>query len=197
MGIQNSMKLSVIVPARNEEASIAKTVSAITQVLSRDGIDHEVDVVDDGSGDRTAEIVMGLAEGDERARYVASGHRNGYGFAGLTHYTGDAVAIMMAGGSDNPQDLVAYYRVESIIVASQARIGTGRPLASRALRCMRTGPAAPRPSWVRRSSTSLTLCESRIVRHAGWGVVESIGSLRSDAGLGPRGPSTRRAGGAT
>jgi dolichol-phosphate mannosyltransferase len=45
---------------------------------------------------------------------VSSPYRNGYGFAvraGLAQYTGDAVAIVMADGSDSPQDLVSYYRL--------------------------------------------------------------------------------------
>lgn len=108
------LKLSVIIPARDEEACIAETVTAITQHLAREGVDYEVMVVDDGSADRTAEVVTQLAEGDERVRYVASPYRNGYGFAvrtGLAQYTGDAVAIVMADGSDSPQDLVSYYRL--------------------------------------------------------------------------------------
>jgi len=38
---------------------------------------------------------------------------HGYGYAvraGLSAYSGDAVAVMMADNSDSPQDLVAYYR---------------------------------------------------------------------------------------
>jgi dolichol-phosphate mannosyltransferase len=108
------LKLSVLIPAHNEEASVADTVTAITRALIREGVDYEVVVVDDGSADRTAAVVAHLAEGDERVRYVASPYRNGYGFAvraGLAQYTGDAVAIMMADGSDSPEDLVSYYRL--------------------------------------------------------------------------------------
>jgi dolichol-phosphate mannosyltransferase len=108
------VKLSVVIPAHNEEASIADTVTAVTRALVREGIDHEVVVVDDGSADRTASIVAQLADDDEQVRYVASPYRNGYGFAvraGLANYRGDAVAIMMADGSDSPTDLIAYYRL--------------------------------------------------------------------------------------
>jgi dolichol-phosphate mannosyltransferase len=108
------VKLSVVIPARNEEASIAETVLAASRALAREGIDYEVLVVDDGSTDRTASIVARLAGDDERVRYVASPYRNGYGFAvraGLAEYTGDAVAIMMADGSDNPEDLISYFRL--------------------------------------------------------------------------------------
>ncbi len=53
------MKLSVVIPAHNEEGSIAGTVEPLIQVLSEHGIEHEVLVVDDGSQDRTAEVVQG------------------------------------------------------------------------------------------------------------------------------------------
>jgi dolichol-phosphate mannosyltransferase len=109
-----AMKLSVVIPAHNEEGSIAETVQGVTAALAREEIDHEIVVVDDASTDRTAAIVAGLVEADPNVRYIRSPYRNGFGFAiraGLEEYTGDAVAIMMADGSDHPDDLVAYYRL--------------------------------------------------------------------------------------
>jgi dolichol-phosphate mannosyltransferase len=114
VGGEQPVKLSVVIPAHNEEGCIAETVEAITGTLRSEGIDYEVVVVDDGSGDRTAAVVAELSASDERVRCVPSPYRNGYGFAvraGLAQYTGDAVAIMMADGSDSPEDLVSYYRL--------------------------------------------------------------------------------------
>ena len=48
------MKLSVVIPARNEEGCIAQTVSRVVHVLNREQIPYEVLVVDDGSTDSTA-----------------------------------------------------------------------------------------------------------------------------------------------
>jgi dolichol-phosphate mannosyltransferase len=108
------MRFSVVIPARNEEGSIGRTLTAIIEALAREGIDYEVLVIDDGSADCTAEVVAGVAKNNERVRCVTSPYRNGFGFAvraGLEQYTGDAVAIMMADGSDSPEDLVSYYRL--------------------------------------------------------------------------------------
>ena len=108
------MKFSVVIPAHNEEESIAETVAAITARLEIEGIDYEVVVVDDASTDRTAPVVAAMAATNDRIRYVLSEHRNGFGFAvraGLDAYTGDAVAIVMADLADHPDDLVAYYRL--------------------------------------------------------------------------------------
>lgn len=108
------MKLSVVIPAHNEQDCIAATVTELTRTLAGERIDYEIVVVDDGSADRTAEEVARLAEEDERVRCVRSPYRNGFGFAvraGLEQYTGDAVAIVMADGSDSPADLLSYHRL--------------------------------------------------------------------------------------
>ncbi len=108
------MKLSVVIPAHNEEGSIGNTVSGMAEVLGREGIDYEILVVDDASADRTAAVVAELAEQLGGVRCISSPYRNGFGFAvraGLEQYTGDAVAIMMADGSDSPEDLLSYYRL--------------------------------------------------------------------------------------
>jgi glycosyl transferase family 2 len=57
--------VSVLIPARNEERSIA---AAIKSVLASRGVELELIVLDDGSSDRTAEIVRAIAEKDPRVR---------------------------------------------------------------------------------------------------------------------------------
>jgi dolichol-phosphate mannosyltransferase len=108
------VKLSVVIPAHNEEGSIASTVTAVATALEAEGIPYEVLVVDDASSDRTREVVDGLSTVREQIRYLRSHYPRGFGFtvrAGLDRFTGDAVAIVMADGSDDPADLVRYYRL--------------------------------------------------------------------------------------
>jgi dolichol-phosphate mannosyltransferase len=108
------MKLSVVIPARDEVESIAATVMGVTTTLDRAGLEHEVLVVDDHSTDGTGELVEALAAEAGSLRCVRSPHRPGYGFAvrtGLETFEGDAVAILMADGSDDPADLVRYYHL--------------------------------------------------------------------------------------
>ena len=108
------MKLSVVIPAHNEEGSIATTVEAFAGRLRSEGIEYEVVVVDDSSTDATAQVLARLAEADPHVRSVASPYPNGFGFAvraGLEVFTGDTVAIVMADFSDDPDDLVAYHRL--------------------------------------------------------------------------------------
>jgi dolichol-phosphate mannosyltransferase len=108
------MNLSVVIPARNEEGGIGDTVRALAAALRREGIEYEMIVVDDGSTDGTASEVARLAESDDAVRYLRSPYRNGFGFAvraGLEAFRHDAVAVVMADGSDDPEDLVAYHRL--------------------------------------------------------------------------------------
>jgi dolichol-phosphate mannosyltransferase len=108
------MRISVVIPAHNEEGSIAETVEGVVSALSREGIDHDVLVIDDASADRTAEVAAAISERHPQVRCRPSHYRPGFGFAvrsGLEQFEGDAVAIMMADGSDSPEDLVTYYRL--------------------------------------------------------------------------------------
>ncbi len=57
--------VSVLVPARNEEASI---VAAVESILAQTEVELELLVMDDNSGDRTAELVEELALGDRRLK---------------------------------------------------------------------------------------------------------------------------------
>lgn len=106
-------KLSVVIPAHNEEGSIEGTVEALTKKLTQERIDHEILVVNDNSRDRTEEILTDLADKYPSVRYVNNRPPNRFGFAvrcGLETFTGDAVAVYMADASDRPEDLVKFWR---------------------------------------------------------------------------------------
>jgi len=62
-------RISVLIPARNEEAGIAAALGA---VLSNEGVELEVIVLDDGSTDRTAAIVGEFAANDGRVRLATA-----------------------------------------------------------------------------------------------------------------------------
>src|SRR5690349_5792416 len=94
-----TLKLSVVIPAHNEVASIGETVECTVAELEEAGIDYEIIVIDDASGDGTADVVQTIGERNTRVRCLRSHLPPGFGHAvraGLEAYTGDAVAIMMA-----------------------------------------------------------------------------------------------------
>lgn len=107
------MKLSVVIPAHNEEGCVAQTVTSVESALRSEGIEHEILVVNDNSHDDTEKILQELSAKFPTVRYVSNDGANGYGYAvrfGLERFTGDCVAVMMADMSDSPQDLVRFYR---------------------------------------------------------------------------------------
>ena len=109
------MKLSLVIPARNEAQQIGATIDGLCGHLDARGItDFEILVVDDGSTDDTATIVEGLEAADPRVRLLRNQRRHGFGRAvrfGLERYSGDAVIITMADASDDPADVEAYYLI--------------------------------------------------------------------------------------
>lgn len=109
------MKLSVVIPARNEEGIIQRTLVALRDHLDSAGIaSFEILVVDDNSRDKTYQLVYAEHERDPRVRVIKNTGRSGFGRAvtfGLEHFTGDAVVIYMADASDSPTDVVRYYHI--------------------------------------------------------------------------------------
>ena len=107
------MKLSVVIPARNEEGCLPDTLIELSRSLRTAGIQHEIIVVDDGSSDHTFDLATAFISAHPEVRPIQNKGLHGFGLAiryGLRHVTGEAVAVMMADGSDSPEDLVAYYR---------------------------------------------------------------------------------------
>ena len=70
----NAIFLSVIVPAYNESARIAHTISAVVSEIDRLGVEAEVIVVDDGSNDRTASIIADASRVDPRVKLLQFPH---------------------------------------------------------------------------------------------------------------------------
>lgn len=105
---------SIVIPAHNEEGCIADTCRAVAARLKEAGIPRfELVVVNDGSTDRTPKILSSLEREIPEVRRVDNDGPHGFGYAvrtGLSHYRGDAVAIVMGDLSDSPDDIVAYYR---------------------------------------------------------------------------------------
>ena len=105
--------LSIVIPAHNEEGSIEPTIVDLAETLSAERVPYEIVVVDDHSTDGTRNVVEALAGRYPNVRCVTNRRRNGFGNAihtGLENFLGDAVCIVMADASDDPKDVVAFYR---------------------------------------------------------------------------------------
>jgi dolichol-phosphate mannosyltransferase len=109
----NELKLSVVIPAHNEEMNLPPVLEALGETLRAEGIPYEVIVVNDNSSDGTAASVRECMAVDPAVRTVDRSQPCGFGRAvraGLEVVTGDVVVVYMADASDHPRDVVAYYR---------------------------------------------------------------------------------------
>jgi dolichol-phosphate mannosyltransferase len=105
------MRISVVMPAQNEEGSVGSTVEGLVTTLEGAGIDYEIVVVNDDSDDSTEAVIAAIGAANPRVRVHKSHYERGFGNAiraGLDVFQGDAVAIVMADASDDPRDLVRY-----------------------------------------------------------------------------------------
>lgn len=106
------MKLSVVIPVRNEEGCIARVVSKLVEELKSKAIEHEIVLVNDNSTDFTARELDGLCSSHRGIKIINSPAPNGFGRAiktGLDNVSGDIVVIFMGDGSDDAEDVVKYY----------------------------------------------------------------------------------------
>lgn len=91
------MKVSVVIPAYNEEQAVGSVIAELREVLRRHGIEAEIIVVDDGSADQTAQ-----AAADAGARVLRHRSNRGYGAAlksGVAAASNDYIVITDADGT--------------------------------------------------------------------------------------------------
>lgn len=106
-------KLSVVLPAYNEELMVAKTCRALREILTEAGISYELVLVNDGSRDKTWEEIIKAGKKDENILGVHFSRNFGKEsavFAGLAQAAGDVVAVMDCDLQHPPDTLVEMYR---------------------------------------------------------------------------------------
>lgn len=104
---------SLVIPAHDEADNLGPTVEELARLLELERIPHEIILVDDNSSDATGATARELATRFRQLRVVTRNRMPGFGRAvraGLEVCRGDAVVIVMADRSDDPRDVVRYYR---------------------------------------------------------------------------------------
>ncbi len=100
--------ISVVIPAYNEEENIPILYEKLKKVLESTGEDYEIIMIDDGSEDRTLEILERIAEKDSKVKVIR--FRRNYGqtaamYAGFEHAKGDIIITMDADLQNDPEDI--------------------------------------------------------------------------------------------
>ena len=128
-------KISIIVPCYNEEDVLKIFYNKITEVSKTIDADFEYIFVDDGSKDKTLEILKEYSKKDNRVRFISFSRNFGKEsamYAGLKEATGDYVAIMDADLQDPPDLLKEMYETlltkEFDCVATKRKTRKGEPI---------------------------------------------------------------------
>ena len=110
------MLLSVVVPCHNEESVLDALVAEVFKAIDAPDVELELVLVNDGSRDRTLELMQEHNERDSRVKYVSFSRNFGKEaamHAGLTYAKGDAVVIMDADLQHPPKlvnEMIEHYR---------------------------------------------------------------------------------------
>ena len=100
-------KVSVLIPAYNEEKSLPKLYDSLSNVMNNNSAyDWEIFFVNDGSKDRTLSIIKNYREKDNRISYIDLSRNFGKEvamLAGFDHVSGDCMIIMDADLQDPPE----------------------------------------------------------------------------------------------
>src|SRR3954468_7481136 len=114
--------LSVVVPLRDEEGAVRELHRRVDAALA--GVPFELILVDDASGDGTAQLLDSLAESDPRVRVLhlsrGFGHQAAL-TAGLEHARGEAVAMLDGDLQDPPEllpQMLSHWRSGSDVVSA-------------------------------------------------------------------------------
>ena len=105
-------KLTILIPAHNEEEIIEKTITIFNNYLKHENIPHEILVINDHSRDNTEQILIKLKDQIPELNYINNNYSRGFGSTitkGLRNFQGDYLAIVMADLSDHPEDIKNFY----------------------------------------------------------------------------------------
>lgn len=133
--MEDSMLISLIVPCYNEEEALPFLYNALTDVR-KEVSEHEFEFifVNDGSRDKTADVIKGFAKEDKDVKYIIFSRNFGKEaamYAGLCKANGDLVAIMDADMQDPPSLIPSMIKSiendEADIIASRRVSREGEP----------------------------------------------------------------------
>jgi len=119
--------ISAVMPAYNEEANIAPQVLEVVDTLRSTVDDFEVIVVNDGSRDRTGEIVKELSAKDPQVRVVTHPRNLGYGAALYSGFVNAGKELVFLTDSDRQFDLSDLHRLLPLIAHADIVAGYRNP----------------------------------------------------------------------
>lgn len=101
-------EVSVVVPLYNEEPNLRPLCAEIAGVMEEEGLDYELILVDDGSGDDTARVARRVVEGNPCATFIELRRNYGQSAAmacGFDHARGEVVVPIDGDRQNDPADI--------------------------------------------------------------------------------------------
>lgn len=108
------MDISVVIPLYNEEESLPELSAWIERVMNENGFSYEILFIDDGSTDRSLDVIRKLAEGNDHIHAVSFSRNYGKSPAlntGFRRAKGDVVITMDADLQDSPDEIPELYKM--------------------------------------------------------------------------------------
>ena len=111
------MNISVIVPLYNEEESLPELHAWIKRVMTANNFTYEIIFVNDGSTDRSWDVIEELSQKDENVKGIK--FRRNYGkspalYCGFKEAKGDVIITMDADLQDSPDEIPALYKMITV-----------------------------------------------------------------------------------
>jgi glycosyltransferase involved in cell wall biosynthesis len=137
MRARSHSRLSVVIPAFNEESNVDRVYERLSEVLSELEVDWEIIFSVDPSTDRTEEMIVALRERDPRVKMLRFSRRFGQPMAtlaGMEAASGDATVVIDCDLQDPPEliaELVARWREGYDVVYAQRRTRAGETVPKR------------------------------------------------------------------
>ena len=108
------MDISVVIPLYNEEESLPELTEWVERVMKENGFTYEILFIDDGSTDRSLDVIHSLAKSNSNIHAVSFSRNYGKSLAlnvGFRRAKGDVVITMDADLQDSPDEIPELYRM--------------------------------------------------------------------------------------
>lgn len=135
---QKKIFLSVVIPVFNEEQVIGTTLSQVDDYLNSRNLSHEIVVINNGSVDRTRQVVIDWSKLSHSVKMLENVQNRGRGYAvrqGVLSSRGDWILFMDADGAIPIQEMEKCLPLMNgqwdVLIASRQVLGTSRTIFTR------------------------------------------------------------------
>lgn len=111
---ENKLDITAVMPALNEEKNISLGLKNILSAFDESSISGEVIVINDGSNDKTEEIVEGFMQSDKRVKLINHDKPKGIGASfwdGVDNARGGSIVLLPGDNEVDPWEIFRYYNL--------------------------------------------------------------------------------------